>query len=434
MLWASAQVQTLTLLLFPGIVKVMNQNLRKDYIWNSIGIVLQSLISPLLLIVVTRINGIDQSGMFSFAFSVSIIFLTFGLWGGRTYQVSDIKRRFSNKSYVLVRLLLAVAMLVGSIVFVVLNGYDITKSLLLIGLVLMKASESIADAYYGVLQTNGKLYKTGISLTLKTMIGFALFTVVNVLTSTMLLSTVALIVAYILVLFVYDIPSASKFGRLTVASGELLKHLRESRSILNVCFPVFIIAFLSAFALNVPRYFIDVYHNQDLGYYGIIAMPITLIALFISFVLQPNIVRLSELYDDNKGRATYGAQVLGILFYVVGAGLAILVGTAIIGVPVLSIIFGKDFSPYYVALMLIVAGGIISALVAVFVNMLIVMRSFKAPMYVLLLTDILLVSGSYYLIPNYGINMAALLFLLVCCAQLLCIAVLYMGVIKRRYA
>lgn len=411
----------------------MKQNLRKDYIWNTIGVVFQSLISPLLLIVVTRINGIDQSGMFSFAFSVSIIFLTFGLWGGRTYQVSDIKRRFSNKSYVLVRVLLAVAMLVGSIVFVVLNGYDITKSLLLIGLVLMKASESIADAYYGVLQTNGKLYKTGISLTLKTLLGFAAFMVVNVLTNNVLTSTVALIAAYMVILFAYDIPSASKFGPLNVQLRELSTHLRETRRILVVCFPVFIIAFLSTFALNIPRYFIDVYHNQDIGYFGIIAMPITLIALFISFVLQPNIVRLSELYDDNKGRATYGAQVLKIMSYVVAAGLAILVGTAIIGVPALSIVFGKDFSPYYAALLLIVAGGIISALVAVFVNMLIVMRSFKAPMYVLLLTDILLVGGSYYLIPDYGINMAALLFLLVCCIQLLCIAVMYMGVIRSRY-
>ena len=37
------------------------QNIKKDYLWNSLGSLLQSAISPVLLIVITRLNGIDDS-------------------------------------------------------------------------------------------------------------------------------------------------------------------------------------------------------------------------------------------------------------------------------------------------------------------------------------------------------------------------------------
>jgi hypothetical protein len=69
---------------------------KKDYIWNSIGSFLQSAISPILLIVITRLNGVGDSGLFSFAMSLSVVFWAISLWGGRTYQVSDVKKEFSS--------------------------------------------------------------------------------------------------------------------------------------------------------------------------------------------------------------------------------------------------------------------------------------------------------------------------------------------------
>jgi hypothetical protein len=57
------------------------QSQKKDYIWNSLGSLLQSAISPVLLIVITRLNGIEDSGLFSFALSLSVVFWAISLWG-----------------------------------------------------------------------------------------------------------------------------------------------------------------------------------------------------------------------------------------------------------------------------------------------------------------------------------------------------------------
>src|SRR5688572_18924963 len=114
----------------------MQNNMRKDYLWNTIGVFSQSAISPLLLIAVTRINGINDSGIFSFAFSVSIIFWVIGLWGGRTYQVSDVVNKYSHRSYIMLRIILAIFMLAGALAFSMINSYDATKTTIIIMLVL----------------------------------------------------------------------------------------------------------------------------------------------------------------------------------------------------------------------------------------------------------------------------------------------------------
>jgi hypothetical protein len=59
-------------------------------------VLLQNAISPLLLIVITRVNGIDDSGLFSLAFSVSIILWSLAMWGGRTYQVLGVPLKGST--------------------------------------------------------------------------------------------------------------------------------------------------------------------------------------------------------------------------------------------------------------------------------------------------------------------------------------------------
>ena len=51
----------------------MNHNFKKNAIWNTIGITINSFNSLFFLIIINRINGVDIAGIFSFAFSVACI-------------------------------------------------------------------------------------------------------------------------------------------------------------------------------------------------------------------------------------------------------------------------------------------------------------------------------------------------------------------------
>jgi len=400
------------------------KSLKKDYFWNTVGVFAQNAISPLLLIVITRINGIHDSGLFSFAFSVAVIFWALGMWGGRTYQVSDTKKEFSSQSYIVLRLMLALVMIVGAVVFALINNYDVVKSSILISLVLLKAVESLSDALYGVMQVNNRLYVSGKSLFAKSLIGIIVFIAIDLLTNDIFYSCLGMLLLNILVVFVYDLPVTNKLENLRLTASKILHHSTGAIEIMRRCAPVFAVIFLAMFSLNIPRYFIDTYHQEEIGFFGIIAMPITLMVLFMSFILQPNVVNLSKLYLKNE-TINFNKIITKIISITVVFGIVVFILTATIGVAVLNVVFNVDFSQHWLSLVIIVAGGVINALVSIFINVLIIMRRIRVQFYILVATNLLLVFISILIIPAYGLLGGAFLFLATNCLQLALLTIDY---------
>ena len=63
----------------------MNNSLdKKNFIWNTIGSTFNSFTSLLFMIVLTRINGTNQSGIFAFCFSLACLLQIIGKYSGRT--------------------------------------------------------------------------------------------------------------------------------------------------------------------------------------------------------------------------------------------------------------------------------------------------------------------------------------------------------------
>jgi len=403
---------------------------KRDYFWNTLGVFAQNAISPLLLIVITRINGIYDSGIFSFAFSMAIIFWAFGMWGGRTYQVSDVKQEFSSKSYIMVRLVLSVAMFIGAIIFAAINHYDATKTGVILALVLFKVVESIADSIYGVLQVNNHLYMAGKSLLYKAVAGFASFIVIDYLTENIFLSCLAVVFVNILFVVYYDIKIANRLDDIRIKSNQVNHYIKDAFVIMKRCSPVFAVFFLAMFSLNIPRYFIDMYHAEQIGYFGILAMPITLIALIMSFILQPNVVTLSQNYHDKK-YDIFRKTVKLLVLITATLGLVVLLATFLVGVPILELVFGISFGDYKLVLIIMVAGGIANALVTVFINILVVTRHFKAQFYILLLSNILLTVLSFITIKDHGLLVGVSLFALINVAQVVMMTIAYNSVLRK---
>lgn len=402
----------------------MSTTLRKDYFWNSFGSLLQSAISPLLLVVVTRINGMHDSGLFSYAFAVSMVFWAFGTWGGRTYQISDVKNEFTQNSYVTVRIVLGVAMLVGALLFSIVNSYDIAKTLLICVFVLFKALESIADAIYGILQVNNRLYVVGKSLVYKTLFSSIVFLLIDIATSDILLSALGIVLVNVIIIFVYDLPNARHFEDISALSKNFNKYLREALLITKRCAPVFAVWFLTIFTLNIPRYYLDKYHPEDIGYYGIIAMPITLIILLMSLILQPNMVDLSKLYDQRR-YSSFNRTVLKLMLATTLLGVITLLLAYFVGAQALELVFGVSFEEYNNELLIMVVGGILNALTVVFIILLIVMRRFRAQFYILLVSNVLLLIASALLVRPNGIIASTVLFACVSMVQLVLLIAAY---------
>lgn len=405
------------------------QSKKKDYIWNSLGSLLQSAISPVLLIVITRLNGIDDSGLFSFAISLSVVFWAVSLWGGRTYQVSDIKREFSSGGYVAVRFVASLIVAISAVAFCFLNGYNTTKTGLIMILVTFKILESIADSLYGVMQIHHKLYIAGISLTMKAMLGFAAFMAVDIVTKNVIYGTLAILLINMLIIFLYDILWVRRVETISISKKLCKEYITQAVVIMKHTSVVFVVMFLTMFSLNIPRYFLDKSHPDQIGYFGIMAMPITLLGLFISFIIQPNVVNLSELLT--KGKLKEFARVVSKMNYITfGIGVLSVIMSYLIGVWVLNVIFGININNFRLDLTIMVIGAAANAFVSIYVNLLIIMRQFKGQFYTLLLTDILAVAVSMCLIEQLAMLGSVLVFMLISFLQVALLLFIYKRSLK----
>lgn len=398
---------------------------KKDYIWNSIGSFLQSAISPILLIVITRLNGVGDSGLFSFAMSLSVVFWAISLWGGRTYQVSDVKKEFSSGDYIVVRFISSLIVAVFSISFCILSGYDLIKTELIMVLVSFKILESIADSMYGVLQIHNKLYIVGISLTIKSVFGFIIFAIVDILTKNIVYGALSIFLVNIVVVIFYDIP----WMKHVESVGLTKKNIMQAGKIMKKTAEVFVVVFLTMFSLNIPRYFLDKYHYDQIGYFGIMAMPITLLTLFISFVLQPNVVNLSELLKEKKVKE-FTKIVSKIDFITFTLGILFVVSSYLIGVWVLNTVFGIDINNFRIDLTIMVIGAVANAFVSIYVNLLIILRRFKGQFYTLLVTNILAVILSVYLIDRLAMLGSVLVFMIISFLQAIILLFIYKRSLK----
>lgn len=403
---------------------------RKDYFWNTLGVFFQNITSPLLLLIVTRINGIHDSGLFSFAFAISLMLWSLAMWGGRTYQVSDTRSEFSVQGYVGTRLLLSVVVMLIAVGFSLVNNYPMYMTLLFAALTLFKVAESFADVLYGVLQASDKLYMSGISLAVKSFIGIAGFLLINLYTGSILYATLFVVAINFVILIVFDLRLAVRYENNLFSDFKIKKHIQEAFGIMKKTYGIFIVFFLALFSLNIPRYFIEKLSTEEVGYFGVIAMPITLIVLLITFILQPNIVQLSRMYS--KGLYKQFSSIINkILLLSFSVGLVVLFVSAVFGPEILKIIFGMDFEDYRQALVIIVVGGIASALTTVYLNVYVIIRSMKAPLLVLLLTNIGLLIASYYIIRTGGVDAGVRLYMITNVIQLIALGLYYNFRMKR---
>ena len=87
-------------------------NNKKNIIFNSIGSAVNSFSSLFFLIIVTRLNGINDAGIFTFAFSNACFLQVIGLYAGRAYQVTENNKKISDNDYFYNRIISSLLMII----------------------------------------------------------------------------------------------------------------------------------------------------------------------------------------------------------------------------------------------------------------------------------------------------------------------------------
>lgn len=376
----------------------------KNFIWNIVGTGLNSFNSLFFLIIVTRINGINDAGIFSIAYSTALILYTIGLYSGRLCQVTDIENKVKDKDYIINRIITCILMIVLAIGFVFIKQYSPYKMGIFILLCVYKATEAFGEILYGIMQKKDLLYQSGQSLTIKSLGGLLIFFIIDYITHNLILACTAIILLNLATILLFDFLLVCKklINFSTKVNMTNVWHIFKSE------FFVFANSFAGIYVLNAPKYAIDNYLTEDVqAIFGYIMMPATVITLFTQFVFMPYLNKLKELYEQKDMKAFKGIA-FKIKMAVIAFGVLASSAAFVIGPEVLSLIYGEELTPYRMNLTIILASYIMYGISYVNLVLLTTTRNTFVQFVVYVITMVVTFFGSNVLVQNLKIDGATI--------------------------
>lgn len=317
-------------------------DIKKNMLYNTIGsLTYQGCLWITTVLVVILSNGYSDSGILSFAMTIGNMFTAVGTYNMRTYQVSDIKGKYSQRNYVGFRLL---TLIIGVILLGIYSIVVSPDSLTLIAVfayLLFKVDESFCDVLYGVDQRGERMDYIGISQFIRGILIVLAFSLGLYLSQNIILAILAMYPAGLLVTIVYDIPHARRMDDIR---PQLKKE--QAKSLLTECLPIVLeILFLGMIVSVARQYYANAYGAERLGIYAAVATPAVLIQAAARFLYAPALVPLSEKWNDSPKESflPFFRKTLLVMAGFIIVGVAVL---AWAGPILLNLVYGQKVEGY----------------------------------------------------------------------------------------
>ena len=216
--------------------------------------------------------------------------------------------------------------------------------------------------------------------------GFAtiIFTVILAVTDNLLYASMGLTLTSLFVMLVYDLRMKKYFEPERVKLA-----WKGIGGIYKACWPLFIASFIMNYLNNAPKYAINTYYDETVqNSYNILFMPAFVINLLSLFVFRPLLTDLAKDWegDDMKAFTDIVKKMMALIGVLT---VAACIGAYLLGIPVLSLIYGVDLSSYRLELVVVMICGGLNA-------------------YVYCLYYVVTVTGKQiYLLAGYGVGLAA---------------------------
>ena len=408
-----------------------NNITRDSYLWNVFSATVFAIQSAIILMVVTRTNGMEDAGIFSIAYAIGSLVYYVGEYGVRKYQVSDINEEMSFTDYHSHRLTACLAGLVMTAFYVVngllRQGYTGYKAYIVFAICFIKVIEAYSEVYFGRYQQVGRLDVAAKTNFYRIMLGLVACIVSLIVTHDMVISMSVWVVVSIVAVLTSSMLVYKDFGTLSLKFD-----FRKIARIFKDCFPLFAGYFLLLYVGNAPKYAIDACMSDiEQAMYNFIFMPVFAIGMFANFIFNPILVDMAHKWDESRIK-DFTKMVLKQVLVITGITLLAIAVALTIGPPVLGILFNADLSEYKIDLTILMVGGGMLALVNFFAVVVTVMRYQQHLTwgYAVMAAAALVMSNR--IVQAYGIRGATLLYTLLMSAQTLIFAVITFYFIKRK--
>lgn len=380
--------------------------------WNAINAILSACQCPVILLVITRTNGVYDAGVFSIAFAVASLMLYVGLYGLRRFQASDVNEKYSFGEYHGMRFITSGAMVLASLGYcfwgVSFNDYSWSKFSVVFMVCMLKLIQAYSDVIHGRMQQMGRLDVATKCSSIRYTLEVISYTAMLIVTHDLAISTFVCIAVSLAVMMLTTVNAGRKYAVLTPSFES-----KAMRALIVEGFPLFVSLFLNMYISNAPKYAIDSFLTEEIqAYYNIIFMPAFMVGLLANFIFNPILTSYAELwFSGEKAKIKKLTRLIGRqCFLVLGITAAGLIVAYTIGIPILSWIFGIDLGSYKYELCVVMLGGGMLAYSTFFSTVVTIIRMQKPMLICYLVAAIAAKVMAGFFVVNYGIMGAAALY------------------------
>ncbi|MDY5110096.1 lipopolysaccharide biosynthesis protein [Faecalicoccus sp.] len=365
----------------------------------TLGTLCSSATSVLLMLMVTRILGIIDAGVFSISYSVAQLMLTIGWFSTRSFQVSDIKEEYSFSNYFLLKIILSVISILGGVIYSIFLKSDPYTFLITVLCCVFNLGDIFADFFSARFQQIDRLYLAGISYVLRT-VGYCIVFFISILFFKNLALSIILALLYSCTeLLLFDYPYIKLFSTIQI---NFKRDIKKLFSLVIACFPLFLSSFVTTFIINIPKNAIQMNYTDDIqAIYNILFMPSSLVNLFCMFIFVPLYTKIARFWSNGDIKQ-FKKMILKVVSLVFLISLLIIIGAYFLGVPVLQLIYGVKLDGYKGAFMILMLAGCLTGLNAVLVFIVTVLRKQR---YILFVYIVSLICSQIMISPlmkNFG--------------------------------
>lgn len=342
-------------------------------LWNSVGSMTYLGCQWLVTIFVVRLSsGFDAAGLLSLAMAVVGIFGTFANYKMGTYQISDIKHEHTLGEYLGFRCFMLVVAFLCCIVYAYFTCPDyalVTVALFYV----FKSVGLVIDVFHGVDQLNRRMDYIGKSFIAQGVSTLAAFVVVFGLTQDLNASIIAMTLAAVLVLALYDVRKAAQFEkpRIRLTASKTLFFLKTS-------LPAVLASLAASAIFTIPKQYLSlVSGDAALGVYASVAAPALVVQMGAMYLYGPLLDIFPRHFFDGD-MAGFGRLLAKTVAGIILVAVVCAVALELLGEWLLTLLFGPDIAEYVYLLQPVLLSTVLTAFLWFFGDLLIAVRDFRA--------------------------------------------------------
>lgn len=394
---------------------------KRIYIWNAVANLCNAASTVLFMLIITRILGTVQGGIFSVAFALSQQMLTVANFETATYQITESKNSFTFGTYLFSRTLLYVLSILVGFLVAFFSSYSLYKTVAVVLLCMYKGLDAFNATFSALMQRKGRLDIGCKALAIRIIVSVIIFAFSAVIFKDLLVSIALMLAFSIIWMFLYEIKYTSYFEKIKFdyAFSKTLKLILE-------CFPMFLGSFLLIYICNSPKYVLDsVMRDETVNtVFGVIFMPSSIISLLSIFIYRPVLTELTRFWANGEIKR-FISKILSLALFIFGAsafciGVAYLCGTQILGT-----IYGLDLSEYKFTLCVCLLGGTMYALASLVYNAIVILRRQRIMIFCYLAASTVSLLVSPILVDKFSLLGAVIAYLISCSVLCILISVLF---------